>query len=458
MLDTIQKTLYSCNELYVVNSIIDNKSLFINITLFSLSILSLYYRKSIYTESFCFTDENEVHKLEINRIIINGKLSRQNQTNNNIQHTVESTSNFLHQVAGHTSEYMRKYHFKVLKPMVKPKLFRREIELYEEMEILGNHNTQIAKAFVPKYFGVINIQNGNVVLPYLVLKDLTLKYMKPCTIDIKMGTQTYEPTASIDKKSREHLKYSYQKTIGFRITGFKVYDVTKSIFYSVDKSFGRSLQPMQIKDGFKLFFHNGVYFQRNILVVIIEKLENILIWLTRQVNLHFYCSSLLIVYDGIETQGCFDYYQDNYQRINDTIKSPLSCLNMYDNRINQQSMNCWSKMYYDESKAKTCHYLSKNSDKRVTDKLRQQKSYKFNRKSLNTENIVQVKMIDFAHTLSSTETSLVKSLDKGYIIGITNLINIFRSIVDDIDHNIVYNGVPEHLVSLLHKSMSVSLE
>jgi hypothetical protein len=442
-------------------------------------LVYILYRK--YSQSDVEIPEIEKKKqlYAINDIIANGEMSKVSKvpTSSSLSPSqsivVESTSDFLHQVAGHTCEILRKFHFKILKPMVKPKLFLREVELYEEMHILGSHCTQVARAFVPKYYGVMNISNGDGDRPYLVLKDLTILYLKPCVIDIKMGTQTYEPSASIEKKSREHIKYSYQKSIGFRITGFKVYDTTKGMFYSIDKSFGRSLKPEQVKDGLKLFFHNGRIFRRDILMAVLQRLENILTWFRSQAKLHFYCSSILVVFDGYMDHH---QHQHHHSSSSSSFNSPFTyCPNYLEffNVIKDQrgsfsrgnSIERGTLNGKNSSDVQDKYYVKgtglKSDQTKVTlstpipaDRSQGQPP----RRPFSYEDIVQVRMIDFAHTLPSTETTPIALIDEGYIIGIVNLIAFIRSIVQDIDSGVKYDGVPEHLGSILQKSMSVSLE
>ncbi len=83
-------------------------------------------------------------------------------------------------------------------------------------------------------------------------------FKAPCIIDIKIGTETYEPNASFDKIEREKNKYQFQHEIGFRIVGFKVYDVITKTYKHIGKRFGRSLLPHKISEGLLLFFFNGL--------------------------------------------------------------------------------------------------------------------------------------------------------------------------------------------------------
>lgn len=275
------------------------------------------------------------------------------------------------------------------------------------MEYTGSHSTQIAKAFVARYFGVVVIRSTERPThpaassskdmdgpqPYLALKDLTMNFSYPCVIDIKMGTQTFEPSATLEKKLRENIKYCHQKNIGFRITGFKMFDVNRRSFYSVGKTFGRSLEPFQIIEGLKLFFYNGQSYRRDVLVSCVDQLERLLVWFRSQNKLHFYCSSILITYDGLHHQF---------------------------------------------SRSRSLASPSAPRAREAADEL------------------VQIKMIDFAHTISSTETESLRSIDEGYILGLVNLLGFLRLILEEVDSGEAYLGAPAHLSAILEKAISFS--
>ena len=74
--------------------------------------------------------------------------------------SVDQTINFNHQVAGHTSEVLRGFKGKILKPMVKGNLFLRELRLYEELaeSPLSDHYNHLPRAFVPNYFGLAMVE------------------------------------------------------------------------------------------------------------------------------------------------------------------------------------------------------------------------------------------------------------------------------------------------------------
>lgn len=316
---------------------------------------------------------------------------------------IDETVDYSHQVAGHTCEVLRSFKGKVLKPMLKKRLFIRELRLYERMKQSRDSNFAVLpEAFVPNYTGLVLVQTGPIstreeyflekylrnalrnvlslmflpaefrflnqyldknLLPHLVLDDLAVNYRSPCVIDIKMGQQTYEPNAKSSKKMREIRKCPHQVTTGFRITGMKVFDVTNGSYSTEDKQFGRSVTPSNATQALKRFFWNGVEIRIDVILSVIQQLGKILIWFKSQTELHFYCSSILIVYDGSVA-------------------------------VSKEAVVSMAELYT------------------------------LDRNAVDTD-LVKVKMIDFAHTLPSPVPQI---LDHGYILGISNLIDKLRQI------------------------------
>jgi hypothetical protein len=143
------------------------------------------------------------------------------------------------------------------------KSVKREIE---EIRRLAN--------FTAPYYGVVN-QRGVVAAspdcPYgiaegahLLLNDLTINFSKPCVMDLKLGTHTYEPDAPEEKCRRESSKYRQQEQFGFRIVGMRVYDPKHADadpkgFRHFDKSYGRSLDTRDaLLEALRLFFSAGI--------------------------------------------------------------------------------------------------------------------------------------------------------------------------------------------------------
>lgn len=135
--------------------------------------------------------------------------------------------------------------------------WRREAELLRKLSNL-----------TPAYYGVWGQEEYEPAEPYgvsaedahLLLHNITLNYQRPCVMDLKMGTQTYEPDAPLAKRDRESTKYRAQSTVGFRIVGMRVYDpyhpdADGTGFRFFDKRYGRSLETIEaVGEAFREFF------------------------------------------------------------------------------------------------------------------------------------------------------------------------------------------------------------
>jgi hypothetical protein len=235
---------------------------------------------------------------------------------------------YAHQVAGHKEEALLGInHRLIMKPMVKKDLFARESAFYKETQE-NTHNTNSAIRFTPKFFGILYCgvchtyqvgetgNNGEGIakptpLPHIVLEDLTYGFNEPNVIDIKMGTCTFEPTATQRKKDNEVKKYPFQAELGFRITGFKLLEVDSGNvdlygrYLKAGKPFGRSVQPSEVTAALAMLFRCGRQRQQqqqqyrcDVIRAVIVQLEAILTWMRSQTGHKFFCSSILLVYDA----------------------------------------------------------------------------------------------------------------------------------------------------------------
>lgn len=57
---------------------------------------------------------------------------------------------------------------------------------------------------------------------YLILEDITHRFVNPCIMDLKMGQRVWDDLADQAKIERELKKYPAQETLGFRIVGMRV--------------------------------------------------------------------------------------------------------------------------------------------------------------------------------------------------------------------------------------------
>lgn len=227
------------------------------------------------------------------------------------------------------------------------KAMRREIELLRRLS-----------TFTAQYYGVVgqgavtaDPTESPTVAPlptmeprlisseaHILLSDVTINFSKPCAIDLKMGQQSYEPDAPLDKRERERNKYTQQIEFGFRIVGMRVYDPSHPEsdsygFRSFDKFFGRSLGTRDdVMEAFRTFFSvSGEYASKNgndaslpwraagfndsvafssgrqvrtrVISNLLSQLRVIRGWFEENTALGFYSSSILMVYEGDMSVG-----------------------------------------------------------------------------------------------------------------------------------------------------------
>ncbi|KAL0591869.1 hypothetical protein ABG067_001012 [Albugo candida] len=254
-------------------------------------------------------------------------------------------SEFNHQVGGHTaSKTSLKAHDGILlKPFQDKDRGVREKSFYELVfsdKLSGKHSTIDEKhhssdvtslqPFLPCYYGSIHVpdpasishddntttgddakkisklresvapsKKEGSILGFLVLEDLTWKFDKPCVMDVKLGTKSYEATACSEKVAYEKSKFPLQEEMGFRIQGIKVYDPSACRYIEYDKYFGRL--PTSKEDVSRTFAH---YFQflsqtrrKQVIREFIVRLEQLKSWFETQHDFEFIASSLLFMHD-----------------------------------------------------------------------------------------------------------------------------------------------------------------
>lgn len=192
-------------------------------------------------------------------------------------------------------------------------------------------------AFVPSYYGLISSKSPNHLLAkdsYLLLRDTTATFSRPCVIDFKIGRQTYEPNCSLEKRAEETKKYPEQATFGFRITGANIYDPNspdagEDGYVRYSKHFGRTLKNRAaIQDALlKLFSQTpggtkeekkaygvdrsersrgrgGV--RNRVVTEFRRQLKLLIAWFKSNNMFSFYASSILFVYEGMEGSDSWD--------------------------------------------------------------------------------------------------------------------------------------------------------
>ncbi|KAL7567907.1 hypothetical protein ACA910_019623 [Epithemia clementina (nom. ined.)] len=125
--------------------------------------------------------------------------------------------------------------------------------------------------FTAPYYGIVGLEAPSVDTPFgvtedthLLLHNLTSNYAQPVVMDLKMGTQSFEPDAPLEKRRKEQNKYLQQKDFGFRIVGMRIFqphhpEADKSGYVFFDKHYGRGLETReQVKQALRIYFGAGL--------------------------------------------------------------------------------------------------------------------------------------------------------------------------------------------------------
>lgn len=364
---------------------------------------------------------------------------------------------YAHQVAGHKEEALLGIEKRlVLKPLVKKDLFARESTFYVKSSE-ARHDTNSVLCFTAGFYGILYCNScrdpctlspaaqeerarNNSLLPHIVLEDLTYGYTTPSVIDIKMGTCTYEPTAAQKKKDSEHRKYPYQEQLGFRVTGFKVYDCDSSSYVQAGKPFGRSILPSEVVPALALLFRcgcSGGSFRIDVIKSVIRQLECILLWMRSQTRYKFYCTSVLVVFDAhVDAHVAVHTSESANCTADGTSGGDGGCEQAVDEQKGDGAGSSIDALSAGNANGNTTSASSRAAE--LTRKLcRDSNNHEvlqnidnFLQTTPEEPPLVRVKMIDFAHVVECENGDNPGTLDEGYIHGLTMLIRSLHCVLD----------------------------
>ena len=144
---------------------------------------------------------------------------------------------------------------------------------------------------------------------YVSLEDLTGDMVKPCVLDLKLGTRQHCDPSNAEKEKRMLAKcaMSTSARLGVRICGMQRYDAETDRFVFKDKYFGRKLD----QDGFhhalsEFFFGSShqpspIARGKEAIGALLQRLKRLEHVLRSQTSFCFFSSSLLLLFDGNPT-------------------------------------------------------------------------------------------------------------------------------------------------------------
>ncbi|KAG2487583.1 hypothetical protein HYH03_013862 [Edaphochlamys debaryana] len=184
----------------------------------------------------------------------------------------------------------------------------REAALYELVfgesdETVRAEDMAGLREFLPKYYGTIVTADKKL----LALEDTCASYTKPCVLDAKMGFSTIYEWADekYKNKNKDKDQITTQASLGYRVTGFKSWQLDKGEYFVADRLYGKALTKDTMGAALAKFASNGVLTPADIyggLHGAAAKVRSLERWFEAQRSLVFYAASVLVIYEGTATR------------------------------------------------------------------------------------------------------------------------------------------------------------
>ncbi|VDL97285.1 unnamed protein product [Schistocephalus solidus] len=213
---------------------------------------------------------------------------------------------YAHQIGGHgtghsdsSQDYRLLLHpptNTIFKPLQNGSRGLREAEFYLRVFAADAPPSLVdLRPFLPTFHGLYR-SSARVV--YLALEDVLACLQNPSVCDLKMGTAACPPDVDAAKIRSENAKYAHRATVGFLLTGMKVYHEESGEYLSVPRYFGRCLDLDAVySSGIRVFLGPNVARHPDLARAFLARLQHMRKLLSNQC-FALYCSSLLLAYSS----------------------------------------------------------------------------------------------------------------------------------------------------------------
>ena len=189
----------------------------------------------------------------------------------------------------------------VLKPKRRFPKGEREVQFYQ-MVFSSDTSSAVLSAlqyWIPRYHGLVLLPIGKEAShqQFLLLEDQCDQLARASVLDVKIGRRVWDNEASQERISLHQAKYPLMTTLGFRISAMLVYNRTMNVQNRYEKKWGFSLSAEEVMNALGTYFSDGVSKRLGVIAEVLKQLKNLVEFFESQDLIHFYGSSLLIVYN-----------------------------------------------------------------------------------------------------------------------------------------------------------------
>lgn len=185
------------------------------------------------------------------------------------------------------------------KYLLKPCLSERERDFYVKIQ---QNKEWIDNLIIPRFYGLEFHDIGYGELQYIKMENLMYKLNNPFVLDLKIGTQTWDPETALWKMNKRLRVDSTSTTesLGFRFSGMQRKIGAEPIFYSRYLCTEKVNTREATKDYMKLFFFNGTVYRKELIPFYIGEIKK-MIKVMKKKEYKMFSTSVLFVYDGFSS-------------------------------------------------------------------------------------------------------------------------------------------------------------